>query len=153
MAKDNSGIKIIAKNKKAFFQYEIIEKIEAGMVLTGSEVKSLRDGHGSLVDSYAVIKSGEVFLHHAHIAQYPPATYTNHEPRRTRKLLLHAREIGKLEGKLKQKGLTLVPTMMYFKKGKAKVELALGKGKQKFDKRESIKRRETNRAISRAMKR
>ncbi|MBT3182486.1 MAG: SsrA-binding protein SmpB [Deltaproteobacteria bacterium] len=150
--KEKTGIKIIAKNKKAFFQYHIDEKFEAGVVLRGSEVKSLRDGKGSLADAYAIIKSGEIYLIHAHIAQYAPATYLNHEPRRERKLLLHAKEIGKLEGRLKQSGLTLIPTMLYFKRGKVKVELALASGKKQFDKRDAIKKRETNIDIRRAFK-
>lgn len=150
--KKPSGIKIIAKNKKAFFQYEIDEKIEAGLSLVGSEVKSLRDGKASLADAYGIIKNGEAFLLHAHIAQYPPSAMFNHEPRRTRKLLLHKNEILKLDAKLNQKGLTLVPTILYFKKGKVKVELATAKGKRQYDKRESIKKRETNIDIARAFK-
>jgi SsrA-binding protein len=139
MKKETSGIKIIAKNKKAFFEYHLEDKLEAGISLTGSEVKSLRDGQASLADAYGLIKGGEAFLLHAHIAQYPPSSIFNHEPRRQRKLLLHKKEILKLESKLSQKGLTLVPTMMYFKSGRVKLELALAKGKKQYDKREAIK--------------
>jgi len=153
MKKPPSGIKIIAKNKKAFFEYHIDEKFEAGIVLVGSEVKSLRDGRASLSDAYAIIKEGEIFLLHAHIAQYPPSTIYNHEPKRTRKLLMHSNEIAKLNGKLNQKGLTLIPTMLYFKQGRAKVELALAHGKKKYDKREAIKKRETKRTLGRALRR
>lgn len=153
MKKSPSDIKVIAKNKKAFFEYHLEEKFEAGIVLSGSEVKSLRDGRASLSDSYAIIKDGEVFLLHAHIAHYPPASGLNHEPKRTRKLLMHAKEIAKLCGKLNQKGLTLIPTMIYFKRGRAKVELALAKGKRKYDKREAIKKRESERETSRALRR
>lgn len=153
MKQKTPNIKIIAKNKKAFFEYLIEEKIEAGLVLTGSEVKSLRDGRANLVDSYAMIKEGEVFLIHAHIAPYPPAAYLNHEPRRTRKLLLQREQISKLERKLNEKGLTLVPTMLYFKSGRAKIELGLARGKKTFDKRAAIEKRESDRHIERAMKR
>ena len=151
--KQPSNIKIITKNKKAFFQYHIDEKFEAGISLIGSEVKSLREGRANLVDSYGLIKAGELFLLHAHIAQYQPAGQFNHEPRRTRKLLVHRKELQKIEWKLKQKGLTLIPTMLYFKKGKAKVEIALAHGKKKYDKREAIKKRETKRALGKAMRR
>lgn len=147
------GIRIIAQNKKARFEYHVEDKIEAGMVLVGSEVKSLRDNRASLSDSYAVINRGECFLHKAHIAIYPPSAQFNHEPTRTRKLLMHKSEIEKLTIKLKERGFTLIPLRMYFKKGKAKVELGLCKGKKKYDKRAAIKKRETKRELSRAMKR
>lgn len=150
--KSEEGIKLIAQNKKARFEYHIDSTLEAGMVLRGSEVKSLRDGRASLSDSYAIIKGNECFLIGVHIAPYPPATYLNHEPKRTRKLLLHAREIEKLLGKLKQRGFTLIPTKLYFKKGKAKVELGLCQGKKKYDKRESIKKREIKRELGRAIR-
>lgn len=153
MKKEQPGIKIIAKNKKVFFNYLIGDKFEAGIVLTGSEIKSIREGGASLADSYALIKEGEAFLVHAHIAQYAPASILNHEPRRTRKLLLHSKEILRLDQKLREKGLTLVPTMIYFKKGRAKVELALARGKKKYDKREAIRRKEDDRKMSRALKR
>ena len=153
MKKPPSDIKIIAKNKKAFHEYHLEERFEAGMVLVGSEVKSLRDGRASLSDSYAIISGGEALLLNTHIAQYQPASILNHEPKRTRKLLLKSSEIFKLDGKLNQRGLTLVPTMIYFKKGKAKVELALAKGKRKYDKREAIKKRESERSLERALRR
>jgi SsrA-binding protein len=151
--KETESVKIIAQNKKARFEYHVEDKIEAGMVLVGSEVKSLRDNRASLSDSYAVISKGECFLHKAHIAIYPPSAQFNHEPTRTRKLLLHKGEIDKLTGKLKERGFTLIPLRMYFRKGKAKVELGLCKGKKKYDKRAAIKKRETKRELSRAMKR
>ncbi|OGQ04528.1 MAG: SsrA-binding protein [Deltaproteobacteria bacterium RIFCSPLOWO2_12_FULL_44_12] len=146
------GIKIIAENRKAGFNYRFLEKLEAGLVLQGSEVKSLRDGKANLGDAYALIKNGEAYLLNCHISPYAPAAGLNHEPLRTRKLLLHKREVDKLLGKLQEKGLTLIPTKLYFKEGRAKVELALAKGKQLFDKRESMKRKESRRTISRAMK-
>lgn len=151
--KTQSDIKIITKNRKAFFEYHIEERFEAGIVLTGSEVKSLRDGQASLSDSYAIIKNNEIFLLHAHIAPYSPASMFNHEPKRTRKLLLHSSEIFKLAGKIKEKGFTLIPLMLYFKRGKAKVELGLARGKRKYDKRAAIKTRETKRELSSAIKR
>lgn len=153
MKKEPEGIKIIAKNKKAFFDYHIEEKLEAGIVLAGSEVKSLRDGGASLSDSYAIVKGGEVFLLHAHIAPYPPAAGLNHEPKRARKLLLHKDQILKIEARLGQGGSTVVPLMLYFKRGKAKVELGLAIGKKKYDKRAAIKKRETEREVSKAIKR
>lgn len=147
------GIKIIAKNKKAYFDYHIEDKIEAGIVLTGPEVKSLRDGRGNLSDSYAIIKNGEIYLLHAHIAPYPPAAGMNQEPKRTRKLLLHKNQILKLEGRLKQGGVTIIPLTLYFRHGMAKVELGLAVGKKKYDKRAAIKKRETRRDIARATRR
>lgn len=151
--KSDSGIKVVAQNKKARFEYHVDSSIEAGMVLTGSEVKSMRDGRASLSDSYAVIdKRGEVYLLNAHIAHYPPAAMLNHEPTRDRKLLLHAAEIAKLTFKLKEKGFTLIPLKLYFKRGKAKVELGLCKGKRKYDKRAAIKKREAKREVSRALR-
>lgn len=150
--KEPSDIKVIAKNRKAFHDFHIEEKIEAGLVLTGSEVKSLRDGGASLSDSYAMIKGGEAWLINSHIAQYSPASYANHEPKRARKLLLHSREILKLEGTLRQKGYTMIPLQLYFKKGRAKVEIGLATGKRKYDKRVAIRERETKRELSRAMR-
>ena len=154
MAKKNTeeGIKIIAQNKKARFEYFVESSWEAGMVLTGSEVKSLRDGKASLSDSYAIINRGECFLLNSHIATYAPATYLNHEPKRERKLLLHAAEIAKLKAKLNEQGYTLIPLKLYFKKGRAKVELGLCKGKRKYDKRSSIKKLEAKREVSRALR-
>lgn len=122
------------------------------MVLQGSEVKSLRGGRANLGDAYAIIKNGEVYLLNCHISPYPPAARQNHEPLRTRKLLLKRREIERLTGKLQEQGLTLVPTQIYLKEGRAKIELALAKGKKLFDKRESIKKKETRRVLSRALK-
>lgn len=153
MKKAPEGIKIISKNKKAFFDYHVEEKFEAGIALTGSEVKSLRDGRGNLSDAYAIIKNGEVFLLHAHIAPYPPAAGTNHEPKRTRKLLLHKKEINKIDGHRKSGGGTLIPLCLYFKKGKVKVELGLAVGKKKYDKRAAMKKAETQREVSKALKR
>ncbi|MDP2600574.1 MAG: SsrA-binding protein SmpB [Deltaproteobacteria bacterium] len=150
--KKEGGIKIVAQNRKASFHYHFLEKFEAGMMLTGSEVKSLRDAKVNLGDAYAIFKNGELWLLNCHISPYEPAAGLNHEPMRSRKLLLHKAEIEKLIAKLQEKGLTLVPTKIYFKQGRAKVELALAKGKQLFDKRESIKRKESRRTISRAMK-
>lgn len=146
------AIKVICENRKARFNYEILERFEAGMALKGSEVKSLRDGKAHLSDAYGIIQNGEIFLLNAHIAPYTAATFTGHEPLRTRKLLLHAHEIKKLIGKVSEKGLTLIPLKMYFKEGCAKVELALGKSKKTIDKRETIKKRETDRQLRRVMK-
>ena len=153
MKKAPDGIKVIAKNKKAFFEYHIEEKAEAGLVLTGSEVKSLRDGRGNLSDAYAVVKRGEVWLLHAHISPYPPAAGMNHEPKRARKLLLHKGEILKFEDRLKRGGVTLIPLMLYFRQGRAKVELGLAIGKKKYDKRAAIKKRESGRELAKAMRR
>lgn len=153
MNKEKSGIKIIAKNRKAFFEYHIEDRFEAGLTLTGSEVKSLREGRANLSDSYAVIKGGEAFLLNTHIAPYQPSGGLGHDPKRERKLLLHAAQIARLAVKLNEKGLTLVPTMLYFKRGRAKVELSLARGKRKYDKRAAIKKRESKREVARAMKR
>lgn len=153
MKESSAGIKIVAKNRKAFFDYHIEEKYEAGLVLQGSEVKSLRDGRGSLSDSYAIIKGGEAYLLHAHIAPYAPAAGMNHEPKRTRKLLLHKSQLMKLMGRLNRGGVTLIPLSLYFKNGRAKIELGLAIGKKKYDKRAAIKKRETAREVSKAMRR
>ncbi|MCK6557292.1 SsrA-binding protein SmpB [Candidatus Binatia bacterium] len=142
----------VAVNRRARHDYFIEETIEAGLVLTGSEVKSLRDGKAQLKDSYGRISRGEVFLFNAHINEYTPASRFGHDPRRTRKLLLHRREIERLGGKIKEKGLTLVPLRIYFKHGRAKVELGLGRGKKLYDKREAIKERETRREVERAVR-
>lgn len=146
------GIKIIAQNRKARYDYHVDSTIEAGMVLMGSEVKSMREGRANLADSYAIIKGGECLLLNAHIAPYQPASYLNHEPMRTRKLLLHAREIAKIEVKLKEKGYTLIPLKLYFKRGRAKAELGLCTGKRKYDKRAAIRKRESDRDVSRALR-
>lgn len=145
--------KIVTVNKKASFRYFFLEKFEAGIVLMGSEVKSLRDGKISLSDSYAMVKDGEAFLINCHISQYPPANQFNHEPRRTRKLLLKRSEIDSLAGKIKRERLTVVPTRVYFKGGRAKVELALAKGKHLRDRREELKKKVQARETEQALKR
>jgi SsrA-binding protein len=146
--------KIIAKNKKAFFNYELLETFEAGISLLGSEVKSIRDGRISLKESYAEVKDGEVFLLNCHISPYEAANRFNHEPRRERKLLLHRREIKRLTGKIKEKGLTLVPTKVLINaKGKVKVEISLAKGKRTYQKKEVIKERDREREIRAELKR
>ena len=146
------GIKLIARNRKARHDYEVIDTYEAGIVLQGTEVKSLRAGKANLKDSYAAVEKGEVFLHHLHISPYEAGSHFNHEPERPRKLLLHRAEIRRLLGRTQQQGLTLVPLKIYFKKGKAKVELALVRGKRQFDKREAIARRQAQRDVERALK-
>lgn len=152
MTKPQDSIKIISKNKKAFFDYYIEEKLEAGISLWGSEVKSLRDGRGNVSDSYVIVKNGEAFLLHAHIAPYPPAAGMNHAPKRTRKLLLHKNQILRLLDRLKRGGTTIIPLMIYFKKGKVKIEIGLAVGKKKYDKRAAIKKRETDRTLAKAMR-
>lgn len=142
----------ICENRQAKFNYQLMEFFEAGLVLRGSEVKSLRAGNAQLRDSYAVVKDGEVFLINAHIGGYEKASYNDHDPLRSRKLLLHKSEIEKLIGKVQEKGLTLIPVKMYFKNGKAKVELALAKSKKIVDKRQTIKKREDERSMQRIMK-
>ncbi|MBW2659318.1 MAG: SsrA-binding protein SmpB [Deltaproteobacteria bacterium] len=148
------GIKIVAKNKKAFHDYHIDAKYEAGMVLSGPEVKSLRAGKVNLRDGYANIDSrGEMMLYNVHISFYSFATHNPNEPMRVRKLLLHKREIKKLIGKLKEKGLALIPLKIYFiENGKAKVELGLARGKRQYDKRASLREKQTNREMQRAMR-
>ena len=145
------GQKIICLNRKASFNYFFYELIEAGIALKGSEVKSLRDGKGSIADSYATDKNGEIFLVNSHIPLYRQSSYNNHDPKEDRKLLLHKKEINKLIGKINQEGLTIVPTKMYFLKGKAKIELAVAKGKKLFDKRQVKKNRDWNREKSRIL--
>ena len=146
-------MKIITKNKKAFHNFHIEDKFEAGIALQGSEVKSLREGKANLVDAYARFDKGELWLMKAHISPYAPAFDNNHEPTRKRKLLLHRHELEKLTHKLESAGYTLIPLALYFKNGKCKVELGLGKGKKSHDKRSDMKKRDTNREIARAMKR
>ena len=146
-----SGRKLITVNRRARHDYAITDTYEAGLVLTGTEVKSLRAGKANLTDAYAEVRDGEVWLVNAHIPEYDQGTWTNHEPRRTRKLLLHAQEINRLIGKTKQSGLTLVPMQMYFSDGKAKVEIGLGKGKKAYDKRQDIAQREAKRDADRAV--
>ncbi len=147
--KTNSGLKIICLNRKASFNYFFEDLLEAGIVLKGSEIKSIREGKVNIVDSYAVEKDGELILINSHIASYKQASYSNHNPTDERKLLLNKREINKLIGKIQRDGLTIVPTKMYFKKGKAKIELAIAKGKKLHDKRASKKDRDWNRDKSR----
>ncbi len=149
---EKKHVKIIAVNKKASHEYFIDDEFEAGMVLTGTEVKSLRDGRANLKDSYARIKNGEVFIYQLHISPYPFAYYDNHEPERPRKLLLHKQEIKRLYGKINEKGFSLIPLKIYFKGGKAKVVIALARGKKKFDKRETLKQREAKRDLDRERK-
>ena len=143
----------IANNRQASYKYNLLDKWECGMVLTGTEVKSLRDKKAVIKDGYATVYNGEVWLHNVHIAPYAQATRENHEPERPRKLLMHRREIEKLIGKTKEKGLTLVPTRLYFKGRHAKVEIALGRGKDTKDKRHAIKDREMKREIERSFRR
>ena len=147
MAKE--PIKIIAENRKARHNYFIDDRFEAGMVLKGTEVKALRMGRCNIKDAYARIKNGEVFLHQMHIGEYPFAYYGNHDPLRPRKLLLHKHEIKRLYGKVNEKGLSLIPLRIYFKQGKAKTTLALAHGKRKYDKRETIRRRDEKRDLDR----
>jgi SsrA-binding protein len=146
-----TGRKLIAQNKKARHDYHLEDVLEAGLVLQGTEVKSLRAGRASLVDAYAHVKNGEVWLENAHIPEYDQGSWTNHEPRRPRKLLLHREQIAKLVGKTKESGLTLVPLSLYFKDGKAKVEIALARGKRSYDKRQSLAERDAAREIERAV--
>jgi SsrA-binding protein len=145
------GRKLIASNKKARHDYTIVDVYEAGIALMGTEVKSLRAGRASLVDAFAQERDGELFLYGLHIPEYAMGTWTNHEPRRTRKLLLRREEIRRLLGKLKETGLTLVPLSMYFSDGWAKVELGLARGKKDYDKRQTLAKRDADREISRAM--
>ena len=143
--KKNNGVKIICLNRKASFNYFLLDLLEAGLVLRGSEIKSVRSGKVSIADSYGVEKDGEIFLINSHIPIYKEASFSNHNPYAERKLLLNKREINKLIGKMNKEGLTLVPTKMYFKKGKAKIEIAIAKGKKNFDKRQTKKTRDWNR--------
>lgn len=146
-------MKVVVQNRKAGFNYHFLEKFEAGIALLGSEVKSLRAGRANLGDAYAVVKGGEIFLINCHISPYPPAAGQNHEPMRSRKLLLKKREIERLTGKLNERGLTLVPIRIYFNnRGRTKIELALAQGKKLFDKREAMKKREARRTMARALK-
>ncbi|MBM3299812.1 MAG: SsrA-binding protein SmpB [Deltaproteobacteria bacterium] len=145
-------VKIVCKNRKARFNFEIEETIEAGIVLVGSEVKSLRNGKANLSDSYAKFRAGEVFLVDAHISPYEQANRLNHEPLRDRKLLLHKREMKKLMGKVAERGFSLIPLQIYFKGGKAKVLLGLARGKKAYDKREAIKKKDQRRELERLVK-
>jgi len=143
--KTEPGLKIICLNRKASFNYFFEEIIEAGIVLKGSEIKSIREGKVNIAESYAVEKNGDIFLVNSHIASYKQASYSNHNPTDERKLLLNKREINKLIGKMQRDGFSLVPTKMYFKKGKAKIEIAVAKGKKQYDKRATKKDRDWNR--------
>jgi SsrA-binding protein len=153
MPKPATDEKTICMNRKARHDYSIEETYEAGLVLTGGEVKSLREGRANLKDSYARIDKGEAILLNAHISNYEPAHYFNVDPTRTRKLLMHKKEILRLMGRVQERGFTLVPLRLYFKKGRAKVELALARGKKMYDKRATIREREVKRDIERAMRR
>jgi len=150
--KSHSGEKLIATNKKAFHDYFILEKFEAGISLLGTEVKAIREGRLNLKDSYALVRSGEVFLLNCHISPYSHGNRENHDPGRSRKLLLHLGEIRKLIGKTQEKGLTLVPLRVYLKRGKIKVELGVAKGKKLYDKRETERRKEADREAKAAVK-
>jgi SsrA-binding protein len=154
MGNKTEGIKIVSDNRQARYLYEILETHEAGVQLTGTEVKSIRAGKVNLKDGYGLIRNGEAWLINVHISPYEASgEYFNHDPRRTRKLLLHRKEISKLIGQVEQKGLTLVPLKMYFKDSWVKITLGLGRGKKLHDKRESLKRRQDERDMARAMKR
>jgi SsrA-binding protein len=150
MAKENSDQQVVASNRRARHDYEILDTFEAGIALLGPEVKSLRNGKANLTDGYAMIRRGEVFLANVHIGPYEKAWRENAEPRRERKLLLHRAEIARLRGKVAERGLTLVPLRLYFKNGRVKVELGVARGKRRYDKRESIRRREQEREMQRA---
>jgi SsrA-binding protein len=145
------GRKVVASNRKARHDYAILDTYEAGMALTGTEVKSLRAGRASLTDAFGHESNGEIFLHALHIPEYTQGTWTNHEPRRIRKLLLHRDEIRKIQGKLRDDGTTLVPLQVYFHNGYAKVELALARGKKSYDKRQDLATRDAQKEINRAM--
>lgn len=148
----DTGRKLIAENRKARFNYFIEDTYEAGLVLVGTEVKALREGHVNLKDAYARIVNGEAWLHQMHISPYSHASYDNHDPLRTRKLLLHKREIEKLGGKINEAGRSLVPLDIYFRKGKVKLTLALVRGKRQYDKRETIRKRDEQRELERAVR-
>ena len=150
--KTKDEVEVVARNKRARHEYHILETWECGLVLTGTEVKALRDGRANLTDAFGVVKDGEVFLLNAHIAPYEQGNQFNHEPTRTRKLLLHKKEIRKLIGAVERQGLTLVPLELYFKNGRAKVVMALAKGKQLHDKRDDQRKREDERDMARALR-
>lgn len=151
-ATDNDK-QVIARNKRARHDYHVMDTWEAGLVLTGSEVKSLRDGRANLSDAYGIVKDGEVYLLNLHISPYEKATLFGHEPTRTRKLLLHRKEIRRMIGAVERQGLTLVPLELYFRRGVAKVTIALGRGKKQHDKREDLRRRDDERDMARAVRR
>ena len=152
-SRERKGDRVVATNRKAFHEYHVGERLEAGLALTGSEVKSLRQGHASLGEAYAVPEGGEIYVHNLHIPPYDPASRFNHEPRRKRKLLLHRREIRRLEGFVTRKGQTLVPLELRFRGGYAKLVLALATGKKAHDKRDAIAEREAKREVARAVRR
>ena len=147
--KTNSGLKIICLNRKASFNYFFEDLYEAGLILKGSEIKSVRNGKVNIAESYVIERDGELFLVNSHISSYKQASYANHNPIQERKLLLNKKEINRVIGKMQREGFTIIPTKMYFKKGKAKIEIAVAKGKKKFDKRQTIKRRDWDRAKAR----
>lgn len=151
--KDDERFRDIARNRRATFEYEILERIEAGIVLVGTEVKGIRERGASIADAYVIIKDGEAWLIGATIQEYANAGYARHDPQRSRKLLLHRREIDRLQSRLAEKGLTLVPLRMYFSEGRAKLEIGLGRGKTLHDKRRTVVERESRREVARAMKR
>jgi SsrA-binding protein len=142
----------VASNRYASYRFELLERIECGIALQGTEVKALRDGGAQLKDGYALIRDGELYLHNVHIPPYGPAAHANHEPERDRRLLAHRRQIDKLAAQVKERGLTLVPTRIYFSDGRAKVEIAVARGKDQFDKRHALKERETKREMDRALR-
>jgi SsrA-binding protein len=150
MAKEH-GRKLVAQNRKARHDFHVEDTYEAGLVLTGTEVKSLRAGRASLVDGFAEVRDGEVWLQNVHIPQYTEGTWTNHEPRRARKLLLHRREIERIDARVRERGLTVVPLSLYFKEGRAKVEIALARGKKAYDKRQAIAKRQADREAAAEM--
>ena len=147
------GRKVIASNRRARHDFAIEDVVEAGLVLTGTEVKSLREGRANLTDGYGQITDSEAWLHNVHIPEYTQGTWTNHEPRRTRKLLLHRREIDRLSTAIKERGLTLVPLSLYFSDGKAKIELGLARGKRTYDKRHELAKRDAAREVERELRR
>ncbi len=146
------GIKVVTTNRRAFHDYIMLESVEAGLALTGTEIKSIREGRVNLTDAYVRPENGEVWLLNAHIARYDPGSYMSHETARPRKLLLHRRQIAELGAKVAEKGLTLVPTKLYLKESRAKLEVSLARGKKLYDKRETLMRRETDREMERALK-
>jgi SsrA-binding protein len=147
------GVKVIARNRRARHEYEILDTVEAGLVLTGTEVKSLRAGRASLADGFGQITDSEAWLHGVHIPEYTQGTWTNHEPRRVRKMLLHRNEIDRLASSTQERGLTLVPLSLYFKDGKAKIELGLARGKRTYDKRHDLAKRDAAREVERVLRR
>ena len=152
-ASQKPGIKPIATNRQVPYKYHVLDRYEAGLVLTGTEVKALREGRANLRDAYALVKGGELWLLNLHISAYSHSGYASHDPLRTRKLLLHKEEIGKLAGRVEQKGLALVPLRLYFRNGRAKCELALVKGKKIYDRREEVRQRVTKREMEQELKR